>query len=686
MPRADSINWATAAPWKAEIERSKSVAEPYWSNWEDNLQAYIGKSKDAVLAQADNRDYVNVPTDYTNIRVKVPQLFFDTPELQMTARGAFKAPRPAAQLPGQPPAPPAPDPAPIVAAHRALLNELLGPDEANVLQTIERAIKECLLTSGEGATKIAFYATTEDIPTPPEIGAVLGLRQDTIPRPVDECYSWDRVPAKKFRKPADFKDNDFDKSPWLAMGFRMPLAVAKRQFKLPSDFEGTKERDEMVLNDLESNRRDVSDIPYVDGHEVWYYAHIFDKDALNPKLIRRHVLVDGVDGFVERSNENPFQELLPNGRLTADSMIGYPLHILSLDWIPDSSFVPSESSIIRPLVREQNKFRTQQVQERDANIPRVLLDSEVFTEEVIAKIQDGSVGSMVLVEPGALRGAGGAQGVMAQVIQGTQTRGSYAANEQIERDIQRALGLDDLGVGIKSGSDPTATEISSVDRQRNVRLDGDRRKVLSWYLKGVAKFSALVCRFMRPEDAARYIGEEAAQVWGSWDKKLWDGRFVFDAKPDSQLKLDAAAERKFHMDLYQFTAKDPNVNRLPILKKLYTLGGIDPADVIVEQLPEKGPEPPSISLAVGGEDLVAPQAQQVREILAKAGVEISQEAIQTSADQMFQQIALGIRDADGKAVKASAGPNGEHGGTATQVRPLSKQSSDKSGDRSGPKV
>lgn len=671
----NAADFSQPAAWIAELDRSRRLAETYWPDWEENLGYYTGKSPEATTANEAQQPYVNINADFYNVEIKVAQLFFETPTLTLTSKGEFKPHKPAMALPGAPPQP-APNAAPIVAAHRELLNELLGPSHADVLRTIHKAIKDCLLTSGEGATKIGYTPTLQTVPT-----EGLAVAQPEAQLPVDEQWFWERIPSKKFRKPADFHDTDFDKAPWLAMDFRMPLSLAKRLFNIPEEYAGTQDRDEKVLNDTATKNQDTSAIPYVNGTEIWYYAHIFDADVINPQVIRRHVVLEGVEGFVEKSAESPFQTLLPNGRLSADSMRGYPIHPLTLRDVPDSAFIPSDSSMARGLIRELCKFRTQQVMERDANLPRFLYDSSKLTPATVDKIVQGTVGSMIPVEEDAL--GAGPERIMAQVTQGSQTRGSYAANDYIQRDLEKTLGIDPAAAGVKGQGDPSATEVAVVDRQRNVRLDSERRRVLAWYLKGVEKFSALVARFMTPQLAVPYIGTQAAQAWASWDKQTWDGRFVFGAKPDSQIKLDAAAERKFALDIYQFTAKDPNVNRVALLKSLFEKANIDPSEVIVEALPEQHKEP-SIGFTFKGEDFLGPQAPQVREILAQLGYEISQPAISESGSQLLQQMVIGIRDADGKATPAVKGP-AQHGGVTEKVRPLDQQSADQSGQRAGRK-
>ena len=651
---------ADLAFWRGEIERSRREQERYHGAWQTNLDYYTGRSPDAATAIQQGTDFVNVNVDFYQVEQKLAQLFYETPELQITGKGRLK---------GQ---------SPILQSHRDLLNELLGPDYADVLPTIHKAIKDCLCTAGVGATKIGYQPSLREVEPPAQLGSVLGLTQ-AITLPVHEAWYWTRIPSKKFRAPADFHDTDFDRAPWLAHDFRMPLALARRDFQLPAEFTGTTTRDERILDDG-SQAVAGTDLAYVEGTEVWYYAALFDEDVIHPLLMRRHVLITGVDGFVEKTPESPYQRVQPDGRLSADSMIGNPIHVLTLRDVPDSQHVPSDAQMTRPLVRELCKFRTQMVQERDANRPFVLYDIDALPPEILAKIENRTIGSLVGVEGGKL--AAGVGSIMAAAVQGTAPRQTYLANDYITRDIEKSLGIDATGAGVTDHADESATKTAEVARSRNVRLDAERRRVLAWYLKGVAKFSALVCRYMTPQLSVPYLGEEGAAAWAQWDKQAVDGRLGFSAKPDSQIRLDAAHERKFALDLYQFTAKDPNVRRVELLRHLFEKAGLDPTTLVVDELPEQKPDP-NIGFTFKGDDLIGPQAPIVLEILAQGGIQVSQPARDEAAGQLFKQMALGVRDASGKAVPATSRPQ-EHGGPADKVRPLSQQSADRTGNRPGP--
>ncbi len=649
--------------WRGEVERADAEGRKYHDQWQNNIRWYEGDSPDAAKYR-ENTDFVNVNIDFYQVEQKLAQLFYETPELQLRGTGPLKGRDD------------------ILQAHRDLINELL--DDCDVLsRAVHPAIKDCLAVSGVGPVLVGYTPTLRTVQPPMQPGSILGL-QGPVQVPIYQQWFAMRFSPKKLLIPADWHDVPSDLTPWLGMRFRMPLAVARKEFAdafaTKPEFTGTTERDEHVLQD-ETHASGPTGLQYVDGQVIFYRADQFDPNASHPELYRELVLIDGLD-VEARHRDCPHQTILPNGQLSADSMRGNPIHPLSIRSVPDKAYTPSDSQMTRGLVREKCRFRTQMVQQRDADRHFVLYDIDKLPPDVIDKITNRTVGALIGVEGGALNSGVGS--IFAAVGPASNSRQTYVQEDYITRDIEKTLAVDSAGAGVADDQNETATKTAEVARNRNVRLDHERRQVLRWYLALVDKFSAMVCRYLSPDLAATYLGPQAAQLWASWDKRTVTGRVAFSAKPDSQIRLDAAAERKFALQLYQMVANDPNVVRVELLKNLFIKAGYDPTRMVVDKLPEKKPEP-RLGFSFKGADLINPQAQQVRELLAQMGLQISQESIDSSASQMYQQLAIGLRDASGKAVPTQRRPT-EHGGPAQQVRSLSKQQGDETGQRPGPKT
>ena len=657
--------------WREEVDRAVRITERYVSEWQTNLDYYSGKP----LPDAPTTDYVNVNVDFAQAEVLVSQLFFENPELQVAAGSGFEL-----TMQG-------------VHAFKTLLNAVLGQDHIDALTTVLKSIKSCVAVSGTGPTVIGYQPTmSAPVEMPPPPGSVLGLQPPApTPVPVYEQWFWDTIPNKKFLRPADFNDTDFDKAPWLAMKFRMPLRAARRICEIPPEFEGTQTKDRDVLESGPQHDESAS-MAYVDGTLVWYQAYLFDDDVIHPQLYRRHILIDGLDAFADKDDpawRSPYQTLLPNGRLSGDSMIGNPIHPLVVRDLPDSAFPPADAQMTRPLVKELCLFRTQMVKERDINTPKFAYNAEIITPDAIAKIEQAMTGSLIPLP--AVAFAGGLQNNFALLAQGTSPRQTYIANDYIAKDIEKTLGIDASGQGVTDDADETATKTAEVAKSRNVRLDAERKRVLRWYLKGVDKVAALVLRFCTdPARVAEFIGPQQAQAYLQWREFIMqsgDVRPKFTAKADSQIKLDAAAERRSWMTLYNFCAKDPLINRQALLAKILQLHGEDPSQYVAQEQPESKPEP-SLGWSFKGEDLnpLMPQFPIVIDALAQMGIQISPQAMQEAQDgalnQMLMQQAMPTPTSGKDAAKKPAA----HGGLADKMGPLSKQDSEQTGARPGPSV
>ena len=255
--------------WRGEVDRSVAILDQHVPMMQENLNYIAG----TPLTEAPTADFVNVNVDYFQTDTLVSQLFFESPELQAVPGGGFEPT------------------APGVHAFKLLLNAILGPDHIDALSTALKSLKSVVAISGVGPTIIGYQPTIQEVPTDEGMvpGAILGLSQPT-PVPVYEQWFWDTIPNKKFLRPADFHDTDFDKAPWLAMKVRLPLKAARLICEIPPDFEGTKTKDDTILSTGPQGDTDAT-MAYVDLVLVWYQAYLFDDDVIHPLVYRRHILI-----------------------------------------------------------------------------------------------------------------------------------------------------------------------------------------------------------------------------------------------------------------------------------------------------------------------------------------------------------------------------------------------------------
>lgn len=653
--------------WRDEIARSERIAEPLHSKWETNLKYYTGDITDKPTPE-----FVNVNVDFYETEQKGGQLFYDTPELQLAPGAGFEP-----TMSG-------------VIAFRRLLNVILGSDYIDALETVNESVNRCMITSGHGATIIGYQPTLSEVSMTPQPGAVLDLSRP-VQVPIHEAWFWDEIPDKKFLKPADFHSTNFDKAPWLGMAVRLPLRAARSICNLPPDFEGTRTRDEKVLETTAQAAED-SAMAYVDLVLVWYKAYLFDDDEIHPEIYRRHIIVNGLDAFADKDDpawRSPYQTKLPNGRLRADSMIGNPIHVFTLRSVPDSSCVPSDAKMRRDLVEEYCGFRGQMVAERDINKPKFAYNAEVIPPDAIAKIESAMTGSLIPLPAAAF--AGGLDSNFRLISQGTSPRQTYLANDYIATDLAKTSGMDAAGVGVNDENEETATKTAEVARARGIRIGKESKRIIRQYLKGVDKVAALVLRFCSdPARVTELIGPQSAQTYLQWREAILqagDPRPKFTAKPDSHLKLDAAAERKWRLDVYNFMAKDPLFNRGAWIRKIVALTGEDPAEYIAEQQPESKPEP-SLGWSFKGEDLnpLMPQFPIVLEALAQMGIQISPQSLKEAQDGALNASMMQQAMPTPAGEKAATKKPAPHGGLAEKAGQLSKQDSEMTGARPGPSV
>ena len=138
-----------------------------------------------------------------------------------------------------------------------------------------------------------------------------------------------------------------------AIKTRPTLSQLRREYKtaIPADYKGAGSKDspEPLREPTSRGKQAGSRLydPPCNTILMFYYEPTLNADAFHPKRICELVFVEGIETEV-RHRYCPYQSLDNEGRLTANSMIGYPIHVLTLRDVPDDNHVPSDSSMTRP--------------------------------------------------------------------------------------------------------------------------------------------------------------------------------------------------------------------------------------------------------------------------------------------------------------------------------------------------
>ena len=587
--------------WWARVERSRARRDAVSDEWQRNINAYTGQPG---LQPPIATDLVNPNTDFADVEQKKVQLFFTTPEIHCIPQ------EPVAQGLEA-----------VVLVKQAVLNDKLGPNGVDAKRLMDKTIFDVLCPAGWGATKIGYDVTTrpvsQSIPHP-----VPGLPPiaQTIDVPVYEEWFWEHFSPKKLLVPDDYHDNVFDKAPWLGMEFSMPLIAAKRKFKLPDDFTATSSEDPYVFQDATGQGASQADSrQLVTGVEIWYRASLEDETVFHPELLRKLVLIDGMRDRPATHKDSPYQTLDAQGRLTADSMIGNPIHVLTIRDCTDSAYIRSDCSMTRDLVEQLSKFLTTQVKQRDTAIPMRLVDEGIITPDVMKKITDGDYGSFIPVPEGRLEPP-----PVVEIARAQYPRENYEGQARIERQLAKTLALDSNQMGARDEVDRTATELTLVQNNASVRLKGERNRVMQFFLAGVRKFDSLLQRFATEPQVIQIVGQDGARLWATWDKTTIAGRYAYDIKPDSGLDIDEATVRSQALQTYNMIGKDPLVDRNYLLSELAPALHLDPQRLKKPPAPPQ-PEKPSIGFSFKGEDLLNPMAVA---IMLQGGIQITPDLIQ----------------------------------------------------------
>lgn len=683
------ISQERVAEWQLRVEASKRAVAARAEEWKDYVAAYMGHG----LKERPTDHTVTVPLEFSFVELKKAQLAFQVPEVNLK--------------------PTRPEYAAAVRVFEGALNHELR--ETGIDATLDEVLTDVLIC-GIAAVKVGYSADVRTRVVPvlePVVDPLTGQpvldpqtqqpaqRQAMRPavdpatgalildpvtnQPVQEPafqeepyvaaeeYCIDRIPPECLLVPVEFSGADYDKAAWLGWKGRLDLETARKRFHLPPDFAptATKPR-ETLSSDERPEGREALTTKEVEFVEIFYRTAVYDPEAQAlPGAYRHLVLVkDYADPVVHA--DCPYQYVdEQDGRLKG--MDGNPIHVLTLRYLPGDAYPVSDVGISRSLSEELSLGRSQMLQFRDRVMPLLGVNTAMIGPELKEKLE-----APATVKIGRVLPVNGPPAEAVQPIAVAQfPRDNFKFDDIVNRDVERAwaMGRNQMGL-TEDGEPPTATEVQASQAATDTRLAREQTKVLRWFTRLARKFGALLQMFKDEPSYAEIVGPDGVTALRAWNRHSIQGEFVFTARPDSALRLDAQADRAQKLQLYTQLGNDPNVNRVELLKALLIAHSLDPAKIVVEQLPEKGPEPPRVSYSFKGEDfsISSPQFPLVLAIAQQGGLQIPPEAIQNAKLLMQQLQAMAVPQ------PAMPGqPQAEHPGATTPVEPLNKHAAERDG-------
>lgn len=611
--------------WWGRVERARQRVKSREDAWDILLNEYL-----PVVSKSGDAETVKVQAHFRNVHTKLGNLFYRSPEVILMpddpGPGNNTIPNPTPIQPGMPPNPPLTQ-ADIISIKQAALKKKIGRDGIKLNRLMDELIFDVLCWAGIGCCKVGYRCVMQQMaPQPPQQGqpgAVLGLsgagQPPPQPEPVpiyEEHYSR-RFSPKKALWNDDLKSTRFDEdATWMGMEFFLSPKQATKMLGLTEDEAGKAAKDDRVHVYQEDG--DGTRAPsLVRCVEIACKASLFTDTQPHPLALNQLILVEGIKDRPLAWRPHPDQEFDAVGRLTPDSITGFPFKVLTIRDLADSCFPPADSAFTNSEIKQMSTWRRQSIRLRDAAIGKYLYDTSAFGEEEVEQLKNGDIGEFIGVEDGKL--ANGADKIFAQTskIQGSvDDQRGFAGMKQ---DIGETLGIGSNQAGVETDTVRTATESDTVNRAMQSRNDKELGRVVDFFLDIVRHLDQLLMRYMDNYEWVELEGTDAAAKMQMWSGKMTIGKWLYDIAPDSQLRPDNEVDFKLALNYYQMTANDALSNRPYILKRLARMRGFDPAKAVLPPPPPQPPKPdmPKITLSLTAADLGNPA---VLDILIKAGV------------------------------------------------------------------
>lgn len=593
--------------WWEEVQKSRQRVKLREEKWDILLSEYL-----PIISKSGEAETVKVQQHFRNVHSKIGQVFYRSPDLVMTPDDPsmlnLSMPNPMSQ-PGQEPLPPL-SMDDVVMVKQQVLQKVLGRDGIKSSRLIDELLFDVLAWAGIGCSKLGYRCVYRQTPEDPMSQAsstlVLGgMPQQSVPVPVHEEWYWRRFSPKKALWNADLRSTRFDEdATWMGMEFYMSPKRAMRAFGLTADEASKAASDDRVHMYDDDDRTSNSGL--VHGVEIFCKASYFT-DEVHPLAINQLVLIEGIQDRPVVWRPSPDQDFDPvTGRLTKDSLVGFPIRVMTIRDLADSAFPIADSGFTNSEIKQLSTWRRQSIQLRDAAIGKYLFDSGAFTTEDITVLKSAEVGAWVPVQEGRLReGSDKLVGTTAQI---RSSPDDYRSQQILQTDINETLGISANSAGSFTETVRTATEAANVQTNMQGRMGKELARVVDFYLDGARMIDQLLMRYADQEDYVEITGPDGAKRMQVWNNALITGKYLYDISPDSSLQVDTARDFQLMSQYWNLVAKSPLTNQPYILKRFARMRGLDPSKAVLPPQAMQKPEPEKgkFTMSLNGADLANP--------------------------------------------------------------------------------
>lgn len=621
----------SAAWWKTQTDWAADIRKDLLDGWRHSARAYADK-----LIPVDAHT-IRVNIEFEKTEQKRHQLFFRLPALKLralprTIRDSQPVPDPAT---GQPM--PGRDLRKAVAIFKEVLAREAGPKGANTKALMDELIFDVLCPAGLGFAKVGYEQATQGtipmqtgqmIPDPnySQPGAVLNLRpvpmipeMQDAPNVISELYYASRISPANGLIPAEFRLSNYEQADWLGHDFTMlPSAADALGWDVaPSRSKSWDPDDNDRIMPLDKKGARQSQLRC---REIFYYASRLDPTVKHPDKIRRLVFVQGMKDPVVHEDFKD-QRFDANGKFLS-GMRTLPIKVLTLRYVSDMAYPPSDCAITKRAVIELGDFRTiQMTHRRKAAAQRWVDGNGLINDQMKDAVLKGSYYDTIVTD-------GPGDRFIGEIGQAHYPPDNVMSEDRIMGDINRAWALGANSSSVQEKGSPTATEIASIAQATANRLNGEREAVTQFWCRIVEAIGSLVQLYATNEDYVEIVGQDGAKSIEAWTKDTIQGEFLYEAIPNSAQAPDAAADRDLALNRYNLLANDPFANREQLYRDTVEAYDGDP-DRLTKPPVAPPPEKPRLSVAISGADLdpMMPQYPNVLHLLNAAGIPL--EAVAT---------------------------------------------------------